>query len=423
MKKTVCILLMCCSTQLLAIDAKISDHVMGQNHQINSDALNAAVTVEIYQPPGKQKNLPMVFVLDSQRYFPQAVAVQQFTSEFNQSPDFMVVGIRTTDDDRSRWFYSEKKAFLKFFKSELIPYLEQKFPVGQERLLFGWELAGGLIISTMTTASDLFNGYITASPTPIYGDYFPQAKADFDAFEKQVKSGQLKNTFFYFSQSKHDFPVQYGLKNLLKLKNHHPEKLQWSYRQWQHVTHSGTGFPTLLDGIKKYYHNYAYLRTSETGLDAFLHSGGKDSIAPYYAARSKRFGLTQEDSEKGIKITRLSLVIQAISENNYAVFNDFMQTFYPSPEMLENEHPNQVFNISMFYLHHGNTEKSLELLNFLAEKHPESPRPINGIGDNHVFLGDTKKARKYYQQAVNMAKDNGHWRLPEFEMDLQQLAQ
>ncbi|WP_395373677.1 alpha/beta hydrolase-fold protein [Marinicella sp. W31] len=422
MKKILFVLIICCTTHLRAADTKISDYVIGQSHIINSDALNEAVTLEIYQPPTEKKNLPILFLLDSQHHFPHAIAVQQFTSEYNQSPEFMVVGIRTTDDSRSRWFYTQKEEFLAFFKSELIPYLEKGFPVGQERLLFGWEFAGSLIISTMTTDSELFNGYITASPTPIYGRYFPHAKADFDAFKQQLKSGRLKNTFFYFSQSMHDFPVQYGLENLLKLKNNYPQHLQWSYRQWQHVTHSGTGFPTLLDGIKSYYHNYPYLRASEVGLEKFLQKGGIGHIAPYYTSRKIRFGFTQEETDKAVKITHLSLVLQAVSENNYAAFEDFMQTFYASPEALENEHPNQLFNISMFYLQHGKSEKSLNLLNLLVKKYPDSPRPINGIGDNYWSLGDQKKARKYYQQAVKMARDNQHWRLSEFEMDLQKLS-
>ncbi len=399
----------------------VSDHVLGQRLQLTSTTLNEAVDIDIYQPEVKEKDLPVLLLLDSQRYFPQAVAVQQHTAEYELAPAFLVVGIRTTDDSRGRWYYSQRQAFLTFLKTELFPYLKQHHPVGTERLLFGWELGGGLVLSAMTNQPDLFDAYIAASPTPIYGSYFPQAKADFEAFEAQLKTHSLQDKFFYVSQSQHDFPVQYGMENLLQLKKNYPKQLQWQYQQWQHVTHSETGFPTLLDGIKKYFYNYPQLRISETGIQSFLQSGGIKTITPYYQSRSQRFGFSAEATAQATQASHLSLVIQAISEDNYPVFANFMQAFYPQAQALEQAHPNQVFNIAMFYLKHQQTDQSLKILDYLAAKSPESPRPINGKGDVYRALGKTRQARKHYQQAIQMAQQSGHWRLPEFKLDLENL--
>ncbi len=401
--------------------ALISDYVLGQQHKLESKTLKESVEIDIFQPETPEVNLPVLLLLDSQRHFPQAVAIQQHTTEYELAPAYLVVGIRTTDDSRGRWYYSQRQAFLTFLKTELFPYLKQHHPVGTKRLLFGWELGGGLVLSAMTTQPDLFDAYIAASPTPIYGSYFPQAQADFDAFEAQLKTRNLQDKFFYVSQSRHDFPVQYGMENLLQLKKKHPKKLQWQYQQWQHVTHSETGFPTLLDGIKKYFHNYPQLRISESGLHDFLQSGGIKTITPYYQSRSQRFGFSAEATAQATQASHLSLVIQAISEDNYPVFADFMQAFYPQVQALEQAHPNQVFNIAMFYLKYQQTDQSLELLDYLATKHPESPRPINGKGDVYRALGKARQAREHYQQAIQMAQQSGHWRLPEFVLDLQNL--
>ncbi|WP_160112120.1 alpha/beta hydrolase-fold protein [Aquimarina sp. AU58] len=394
---------------------QITENTIGKNVVIPSKILDEERKIQIFLPEGydgSSKKYPVVYILDGQRLFLHAVSVSQSFKKFKLTPEYITVGITNTYPKRFGHFSSGAKTFLNFIAQEIIPYVDHTFRTSGERLLFGWEYAGGFVIETMTKNPELFSGYLAASPFPIHDTSLPISANRMKSLDSILSAKKKLETFLFFTSSNHERVVTKGteyLKN--KLESEAPNTLRWEYTYLQNEEHRSTPYHTLYHGIKQYYHDYPELRFNS--LEEYKKSGGMNTVITYYKKRAEQFGFPEKIAQR----TMWNLVKKASDEDDYTAFDTFINQFKPN-DFLENLRTTWGCVFAAFYMKHNQPEKAKELYVFFTNKSPNAARPINGLGDVYRALKNKKEAMMYYQRAIRLGKKNADWRLEEYEKDL-----
>ena len=401
-----------------------SDNIVGKNYIIHSSVLHEEVKIQVQVPENydtSANKYPVLFLLDGQSNFNYGVNALHTLTTFGYTPEFIVVGIITEGAQRGEWFFDNQNDFVRALKEEIIFFVDSSFRTSGERILFGWEGAGGLALEALTSEPDLFDSYLLASPTPIYGSYFPAYKSRFLALEKTLTSEKMTGRFLYVTQARQDYPVQYGMENLVKLlETKVPESVRWSYKKLEEEDHPTTSFPTIFHGLQEYYYNYPTFKISD--FETFKAQGGFDYVDIYYKERAERFDFSESEMDNSVKKMRRGAVLSAISANDFEAFEFFMEQFR-SEGFLEAQFLPHAYSYGIFYLENEKDKEAMDIFSFLAAKFEDSARPYNGMGDVYRIREDYVQAAKNYKKAIEIGKMNSDWRLVEYESNLMDLEQ
>lgn len=140
--------------------------------------------LQVLLPAGystSNKKYPVLYLMDSQWDFPDIKSIygQQYFDGF--IPEIIVVGVTwggtnpNPDSLRARDYTPTNEArlpqsggadkFLDFMKKELFPFVESNYKAaGDNRILMGCSLGGLFTLYTLFTHTDMFTGYVAASP-------------------------------------------------------------------------------------------------------------------------------------------------------------------------------------------------------------------------------------------------------------------
>lgn len=131
------------------------------------------------------RRYPALYLLDAPAVFGLAVPTVLSLSADGLVPELLIVGIGKHILDLDEWWpirgrdYAPKPlpsqpgsghaaTFLKFIRSELIPYIDGNFRTDPaDRTLCGHSLGGTLVLSALLTMPDLFRRYIASSPAVV----------------------------------------------------------------------------------------------------------------------------------------------------------------------------------------------------------------------------------------------------------------
>lgn len=389
------------------------NNVIGKTFSIDSQVLSEARDIQIYLPSDYQssdKRYPVLYILDGQRLFLHGVSLQQtFTSNFQLSPDFIVVGINNSYPHRFRQFSGTK--FLDFIEQELLPHVDKHYRTSNERLFYGWEYGGAFVIETMLSRPKLFNAHIAASPFPLdVKNTNQQSRID----RLTTKLNTL-DSFLYFSVSKNEQGVIEGTQALDSLlQQRKPANLNWHYRVINGEEHRSTAHATLYQALRSYFKFYPRLAINT--LDEYNHLGGMDYIAKYNKARAKQFGFDDELHSW----TMYALVRAAMRDDNFKQFAWFMNEF-AQYQFVEKVQFRRTFEIANFYLKYQKPGKAITLYHQLLKREPDSARMQNALGDIYATQKDKQNATKHYQRAVKLATVQKDANLAEYQADLNRL--
>jgi predicted alpha/beta superfamily hydrolase len=197
--RTVLFILICVVFQQTSCAQTEYLYQIGKKDSIYSKILNESRDIYVQLPysysPDTQEKYPVVFVLDGGVLLPTVVNVHNYYSG-GFMPEMIIVGIsnaenRTRDlttskiTSRRGMPYNEDNGeaenFLSFIQNELIPYVEDKYPVTNYRTLIGHSYGGLFAIYTLLNHSELFANYISIDPSLDWDDQniLKQAKTDF----------------------------------------------------------------------------------------------------------------------------------------------------------------------------------------------------------------------------------------------------
>lgn len=141
--------------------------------EIQSRHLNEPRTLRIYLPPGYNELLsyPVVYCQDGEEFFNFgriATWANQLILEDDVEP-FIIVGVEVNTRVRTEEyapFGTRFDAYLACFAEEIIPYIEERFPVRRdktERVLAGDSLGGSVSVHLALRYPELFSRVISLS--------------------------------------------------------------------------------------------------------------------------------------------------------------------------------------------------------------------------------------------------------------------
>lgn len=151
---------------------KTSHNTLGETVTFASADNNQSLNVNLWLPETTDKQLlPLLVVLDGQRYFNYAVSMHHMLQDYGWTPPFAVLGIDTSKD---RWpmLSNQRQAILGKLENQVIPHIKSKYSLSDERILFGWEAAGGLPLILWSTNQNYSVGTLPLVRLPCMGSIF-----------------------------------------------------------------------------------------------------------------------------------------------------------------------------------------------------------------------------------------------------------
>ncbi|MGK0412876.1 MAG: putative alpha/beta superfamily hydrolase/TfoX [Polaribacter sp.] len=369
----------------------LGENVVGENFSINSQILNEEREIQIFLPKDyaqTNKNYPVIYLLDGQRFFLYGVSLYQSFVEFKQTPEFILVGVTNVQSNRMQTFSAGASNFFNYLEKEVIPFIDSKYRTSKKRLLYGWAYGGGFGLETLMAKPKLFDGYIISSPYPV--------SSKIEKFNKFLSKNKTLDTFLYFSSDINEFGVKEGTEELKEnLTNNTATKLRWRFRELVGEGHLSTPYTTLYHGIKEYFENYNEISFKD--LKEFYEKGGMLFVKEYYRKRSKLYNLPDEMSV----FTKYNITRLAIRADNYDQFDAFVNGFNKN-EFIYTLRINWACTIADFYLKNNKYKKAIEMFSFITDNNPKSTRSLNGLGDSYLANGEKKAAIKSYKKSISL---------------------
>lgn len=226
-----------------------------EQRTLHSSIVNQDYELQILLPGGhanSNKIYPVVYLLDSQWDFPLVKSLygQQYYDGF--IPELIIVGITwggpnpNPDSLRVRDYTPTKENrlpqsggaanFLSFMQKELFPFIETNYKADkQHRTLMGCSLGGLMTLYALFTATDLFEGYVAASPA-----YSWDGAVIYEYEQKWFEKNGTDPARLYMTMG----DVERGLPGYERLANHLLERQQTTLsiksKVLENTGHSGT---------------------------------------------------------------------------------------------------------------------------------------------------------------------------------------
>ena len=346
---------------------KESENVVGINHIINSNVLKENRQIQVYLPNDyttSNKKYPVIYLLDGQRFFLYGASLLQTFSEFNLTPDFIVVGITNVQAKRMRTFSAGAKGFAEYLEKEVVSYIDTNYRTSNKRLLFGWAYGGGFGLETLMSKPKLFDGYVLSSPYPV--------SAKMNRFKEFVTKNNFLDTFVYFVSDAKEFGVKEGTEELNTFLSNNQTNLRWKFKVLSGEEHLSTVYPALFHGLQNYFENYNKISFSD--LEEFNAKGGLNYVKQYYAKRFKLYGLSKELAP----FTKFSIIRLAIHANEYNQFHKLV-THFSNKTLISQLKLSRLFSIAEFYTKNKKKKEALTFYKQLLKEYPNSKRAQKGL--------------------------------------------
>ena len=152
-----------------------------ETRTLHSEIVGETYSLSVWLPPSytsASQSYPVVYMLDPDLTFGIAANMTDLLSFAGEIPEVILVGIGYPEDfmmGRTRDYAPTPQpdwpgsggadAFLAFFKTELIPFVEATYRTdSDERTLWGYSLGGLFVLYTLFNEPELFQRYIAGSP-------------------------------------------------------------------------------------------------------------------------------------------------------------------------------------------------------------------------------------------------------------------
>lgn len=389
------------STSCLANENKIVTHPihLGEAFEIESHTLTKDISLQLYLPPSYAETdrvYPVLYVLDGDKWFLQAVSQTSLFSQYDSAPELIVVGI-SIPINRYR-FYRNANTFEQVLNNEVFNAIDSQWRTSDEKLLFGWQYGAAAVVHLLATQNSQVTGYIAASP-------FPLDDALFAGVKKQRSMRDNDMPKLLFSSSIFENHVRQGT---VELENR-LQDLGKGLFDWQFLTlraetspsaaHRTTPLNTLYHGLRFYYRDYAELEFES--VDAYLAAGGLEYVNAYYQNRADKYGVSPKVSEEGM----FNLVRMALNDGHFPVFHQLME-YFASSGFLNNVNFGWVIRYARFYLNNNDHESASKLYRLINKRFPQRAEPLKGLGDAARLAGAYLDAERYYKKAIALGKTN-----------------
>lgn len=374
--KKICVLFVLLLISAVSFSQVVEELNLAIKIKMNSEILNEERTIYISTPPGyksSEKTYPVFYVLTGTptltRY---ASGLVELLSQNDLCPEMIVVtiangpkafGDMTPTNSNINWEGQETdwgmelgKAdrFMKYFESELFPYIEKNYRTQPFRVFWGHSAGGMCVMHAFLSHNHLFNGFIASSPSLWWDDHL------FERTAKEKLSGMdLKSKHLYVCAGKNEDAFKIinnsNFKQILQEKA--PKELRWTCLLLEGENHSSMKAATMHDGLRFIFDGWSqdYDR---------IHTEGMAYIDEVFKKRSEIYGYKITPREDDL--TRVGYLM--ILGKKF--------------------------------------DKAVEFLLRNTEDNPNSANAFDSLGDAYMAAGKIDEAMAAYEKAVKLAKEN-----------------
>lgn len=380
---------------------------------LKSDILQEEREIQIFLPTNYEDNskkYPVLYVMDAQHYFLNGIVFQQNLTWQEIAPEFIVVGINTDAVKRRQLFYKESNKFIQFLEEELIPEINTKYNTLNERIYFGWEMAAGLGVEIFANKPSLFNGFLLASPTHI-------SRERLEKSNRMLKNYTQHDLKLYTVLGTVENWATESMFSLDSIFQRHPRKnIQWKYNLSDKENHYTTPLTTINEGLKLFFSDYGPIRFYS--INEFLDFGGIERLKKHYQDRGKKYQISEEIHPD----TKHYLLLQSHKENNFIIFQELVQEI-DGKNFIKNYYRQARWfdRFFGFYKVNGKLEDALEILELGIDKFPDASMLQFAKGNYFKSIGKMKEAKKWYENAIQIARKNNEPELEKYITELKKL--
>ena len=368
---------------------------VGVLDSLYSNILNESRKIYVQLPagysPDKNQKYPVAFILDGEVFLPTVNEVQNYYSG-GFTPEMVLVGISneknrlrdlTTSTITTKYGmpFNEKNGeadnFLKFIETELIPFIDNKYPVTGYRTLIGHSYGGLFTLYTLIHQPELFNNYLAIDPSLDWDDQrlLKEAKETIAARDYENKalfmslSGQLhmqnsQITIDNVMQDTTDYTLfsrsNIAFSNLVKQNAQNGLSFEWKF--YPRDIHGTIAFPSIMDGLISLFEWYQMENT--------------DKINSFDTPKEELLSIIKYRKKK-------------LKEHfGYA----------------EPPYPEELLNMSGYMnMDMQRPEKAKMYFELAIEFYPESANAYDSMADYYEAQGDFANAIKYVTQAFELS--------------------
>jgi predicted alpha/beta superfamily hydrolase len=373
MKKTKALRLLCVSFLLclsfLFSTAAFSqvegeDIVIATSIPFNSKILSRDVNVQIHLPNGYGENdstYPVLYDLNGIYNFTFSSGTVEVLANSSDIPGMIVVGVPPLPDGYVPAPYENRgenpanaDLSIKFFKEELIPFVEKNYRTNSFRILNGHSVGGLFTMYTLFNYPDLFTAYIAGSPWFQTNDQYWLKNIDQMAQERN-----LDNKFLFMTVGKEE--AQLTIDTYTELEKWMNKQtfngLAWK-SAWVEGDHGSMVGRNIFDGLIFIFKGWTISNTLLFNADVdTIDRQLKTSLAKW-----KKHGM------------EMSTIIPE-QRLNYFGYASIRQREY---------------------------DKAIKLFQYTLKLYPKSFNAHDSLAEAYATIGDNEKAIKYYKLAVEL---------------------
>ncbi len=346
---------------------------IGERLTVHSKVLGEDRTVLVALPKGygeSEDRYPVLYVLDGEFFFYQALAAVKFLSECtyiktHPIPEMITVGI--VNVDRNRDFTPTHAPiqgsltyptsgggtqFLEFLQMELVPLINERYRTQPYNILSGWSFGGLFTVQTYLDSPDAFSAYLAISPSLWWEQDLVVERAKAAVAAGKVGNKPLVVTIGALEGGDMDRSVRRGFIPLFE--DDRPDVSAFTPIEIAEREHYYSPYEAFFDGLRALFKNW--------GLPQERLNGGLDSVQNFYQELSTRVGYTVKIPESAYQ----------------ALVGSFISS--------------------------GDEQAALEIARLAVDRYPNSSRAHRTLGVMFMRAGDDAAARARFQQAIEVEK-------------------
>ncbi len=368
--------LLCPKMDAMFSRGKVEKIARDEKVKFHSRVLDEERTILIHLPKDyalSEKRYPVLYVLDAEFFFQQAVSAVEFLSELlyidvQPIPQMIVVGIVNVDRNRDYTptyapeqphgmrFPTSGKAdrFLEFLNTELFLFIDSNYKTEPFRILSGWSLGGLLTVHTYFEHNHLFSAYLAISPSLWWDGDFYVKKTDTFLSQGQLSTKPLVVTLGARESGDMERSVRDGF--VPKMRKSPDEKTTFTFIEIPEVSH-------YYGPYKAYYESLLAL-FSDWMMPNEIMNDGFEGIRSFYEKQSKKYGFEID-----------------IPESAY-------------------------FRLASKHYNEGDRKKAVEIAKEYVNKFPESSYAHYYLGMRANAVGELRLAKKNFLKAIDIEKSS-----------------
>jgi predicted alpha/beta superfamily hydrolase len=386
---------------------KGQDIIIGQSYALTSNILEEERPYQVYLPDDYKKNgdpLAVMYLLDGDGHFHHTTGIISFLKNQGRIPNMMVVAIPNTSDrtrDLTPPIEVDMKAaenmstaggadnMLAFLKNELIPHINQSYNTAPYKILTGHSFGGLFAVHTLLSEPDLFDAYISISPSMWWDAQNLVAKAD-----TFLSSKHNLDCFFYMTMGNEGGTMLGGAMKLAALfEEMETSDFKWDFKVMDDETHGSIPHRSTYYGLEAIFKDWFSIDYQK-----LYAGGGLENIKNHFDDISNKLGYQMRPSESALNSLGYALMGNDKIDDALIVFLENIELFPKSSNVYdsageaymnneENDKAIKYYKKSML-LNPGNTN-GVEMLKKLGVTYnPEELEVKLNTEEQKKFVGD-----------------------------------